>query len=84
MLKVFFAIRSLISYPFRVLAYMIGIPNTRIVYKSGHVEYYCFFKINIKCDTTDGSVTDLEWEVLSIKRPLYINIHEIESVVKLH
>jgi hypothetical protein len=84
MLKVFFGIRSVISYPFRVLAYIFGLPNTKIVYKSGHVEYYCFFEIDIKWDRNEGNVTEMKWETLSIKRPIHMHIHEIESVVKIY
>jgi len=38
-------IRIAIFFPIRVLLHFLGVPNTRIVYKSGHVEYYYFKKL---------------------------------------
>ena len=77
-------IRSLITFPFRVLFIIIGVPNIKIVYRSGHVEYYYFKNIELSWSSTDGHITDATWETVGDKRPVHINIREIESVVELY
>jgi hypothetical protein len=75
-------IRVIIIWPFRCIAIILAIPNAKIVYRSGHVEYYFFRSINAKHN--GGKVTSLEWDSVTLRKPMIINIDEIESIHQLY
>ena len=72
-------IRGLISCPFRMLAMTIGIPNFKIVYKSGHVE-----RIFLKRISKQGG--DWEWESVTgtSKGIVILGVDDIVSVIQLY
>lgn len=72
------SIRIIISYPFRFIALVLGFPNTKIVWKSGHTEYY-FFR-NIKMTKTGDTLKNISWEAVTNSTPFYIGMEEIESI----
>ena len=75
-------LRSMSSFPVRFIFGLLGVPNFRIVYKSGHVEYWFFKKIDV--DRKGSEITALSWEVFpSCARPLHMNVEEIESIIEL-
>lgn len=75
-------IRNLLLYPFKVLALSLGIPNFKIVYKSGHVEYFFFANLNI---TESDKITKMEWlKTDNLGNPFFIGINDIESIVQLY
>jgi len=74
-------IRGIIAFPFRLIGLIIGFPNVKIVFKSGHVEYYFF--VNIKIESNSGKITGIQWEVSGAKTPTHIGINEIESIHRI-
>ena len=78
-----FAVVRTIPYWFLgALGLMIGFPNTKITYKSGRAEY--FFLLDVKWTHTNGIIDSLEWKVRDPKRPLYVNITQIESITSVY
>lgn len=78
------ACRAIITWPLRVIAILLGVPNTKVVYKSGHVEYYYLLRSRIEKSTGDGHIVEFEWHTATQKEPFYINLREIESIVQLY
>jgi len=72
-------IGNIISWPFRLIALCLAIPNIKIVYKSGHVERYFFRNIKISKNSND-EIRSLTWETVGFKSPFYLNVKEIESI----
>ena len=82
--KIIVFIGAIITTPIAVLLQIVGLffkfPNTKIVYKSGHVEYYFFQSLSF----SDGSMgKKFEWEAITLKKPIFINVTEIESIIKI-
>jgi len=77
-------IGAIIQIPICVLLQIIGFlfqfSNTKIVYKSGHVEYYFFKSISYE---GHGKSKSIEWETATLKQPILLNVDEIESIVKI-
>jgi len=84
MIKIFGIIRSLLTWPFRMIFYALGVPNIKVVYHSGHVEYYYFKIIKLDYNRSDGHITEVAWETVGGKRPVHLNMHRIESVVEIY
>ena len=76
--------RAFITWPLRFIAILIGIPNTKIVYKSGHVEYYYMLRLRYEKSTIDGHITELEWQTSTQKEPFYTSLKDIESIVHIY
>jgi hypothetical protein len=75
-------IRTFAYIPIITVLGFLGLPNTRIVYKSGHVEYFLFK--NVKMKYGNDGLTELNWEVFPHRtKPCFINISEVESVTEL-
>ena len=75
-------IRTFASIPLVIALGFLGVPNTRITYKSGHSEYFLFKYVKVT-HKAEG-VVGLDWEVFPHRsKPVYINIAEIESVTEL-
>jgi len=64
-----------------IVGLLLHISNTKIVYKSGHVERYFFTKISYR--SGHGGSKEIEWEAPILKRPVMANVDEIESIVKI-
>ena len=79
----FALLRSILSWPFRVIALMIGVPNVKIVYKSGHVEYY-YFQTYSKTVNAEGHLTGMKWCANEHSCPFHIGINDIESIRTLY
>jgi len=86
MLDVFLRItqllRSMVSWPFRVLFLALGIANFKIVYKSGHVEY--LFLKSFNGSISDGGLSSVKWESLGSKTPICLGINDIAAVYQLY
>jgi len=84
MSKAILFIGGLITTPIAVVLQIVGlflrIPNTKIVYKSGHVEYYFFENLEFE---GGGGGKKLEWKSPTLKKPIFANVGEIESIVKI-
>ena len=71
----------LLNYPAYYVKVFLGMPNTRIVYKNGHVEDYFFNKWNY---TKNGGKTELKWDNGGVKTPKIVDVSEISSIVELY
>ena len=84
MTKAVVIIGAIITTPIAVLLQIVGlffkVPNTKIIYKSGHVEYYFFQSLIFSNDSLGKSIS---WEASTLKKPIFINVEEIESIVKI-
>ena len=74
--------RIIIGFPSRIIAMFLGIPNYKIVYKSGHIEYYYLSLISWKID--DGKLVNVAYETPTNKQKVYLNIDAIESIVQIY
>ena len=72
-------IRGFITWPFRILAMTIGIPNFKIIYKSGRAEYLFLKSISI-------NKPDWSWETVTgtNKRPVLFGVDSIAAVYQLY
>jgi hypothetical protein len=73
-------IRGIIIFPFRMMGYMMGIPNFKLIYKSGHVE-----KVFLKAISRDGG-GEWEWTTAtgSCKSIVIIGVDEVVAVYMLY
>lgn len=71
----------LLNFPAYYVKVFLGMPNTRIVYKNGHVEDYFFNTWNY---TKNGRKTELTWDNGGPKTPKIIAVGEIESICTLY
>lgn len=74
--------RKIINVPFRFIAILIGFPNIKIIYKSGHVEYYFFRHFRVTT-AADGTI-EAKWEAVDVASPLHIGYNEIESIQRIY
>ena len=72
----------LLNVPAYFIKAFLGMPNTRIVYKTGHVEDYFFYEIN--WTRTGSGITKINWKSTGMKAPKFINPDEIMSIVELY
>lgn len=70
-----------LNVPAYFIKVFLGIPNTRIVYKNGHLEDYFFNNWNYK---KNGSKVELTWECDGVKTPKIVDVNEISSIVELY
>ena len=82
MAKFFARIRSILSWPIRVLFFCLGVPNCRIVYKSGHIEYHFFNTFNM--NHNGDEITSANWETLDGTKIMHIGLNNIESITWLY
>jgi hypothetical protein len=78
------SIRTIILFPLRLIAILLGVPNTKIIYKSGHVEYYYMLRLRYDRNKETGHITEIEWHTATQKEPFYIHMQEIESIVHIY
>jgi hypothetical protein len=74
-------LRTMITFPLSFIGLILGVPNVKIVYKSGHVEYY-FFE-NWGVDREGSNITSVTWKTAGAKRPFHLGLENIESIVQL-
>jgi hypothetical protein len=75
-------IRLFFFYPLRIIALLVGFPNVKIIYKSGHIGYHFFRKLDIKW--SGALISSLEWDTVNVNRPFHIGINEIESIWRIY
>jgi len=83
-IKLIAIVRTACLTPVRLLIICLGVPNTKIVYKSGHTEYYFMLRLRYEKSIEDGRITEIEWQTASPKSPVHINMKAIESIVQLY
>ena len=76
------SIRSILSWPVRLLLLTLGVANFKIIYKSGHVEY--LFLNNFEGTTSGGGLASIQWHSLGGKAPVHIGVNKISAVYKLY
>jgi len=73
-------IRSLVFFPFRILAFILGIPNFKVLYKSGHVEYlfWSYFSMT-------PHPKEMQWHnVTGSKTMIVAGVDDIVAVFQLY
>lgn len=74
--------RNILSFPFQLVFIALGVPNVRIILKSGR-------KIDLllkvwSCKTKEGKIVSMRWTAGSISHLSFLDPDEIAAIVELY